>query len=259
MRVAAADDEEILLLHLEQTVRAVLPNTEVLSFSDPQELLKAAGEKAFDIVLLDIQMPGMTGMELAQRLTDLHEATNLIFVTGFDGYQGQAMELFASGYVKKPVTKEKLEVQLRHLRYPLPPGKRLYAQTFGNFTLFLDGVPMQFGREKSQEVIAYLIHRRGSLVSRKELSAVIFDDGVYDDNRKSYLSKLCSEVCKRFESCGLPDFIVKSTTSLAVNCEMLDCDLYDHLSGSKQAREAYRGEYMNQYSFGEEMAAYLEK
>jgi len=258
MRIAIADDEEILLLHLEQTVKAVLPHSEVVAFSDPGDLLKAAGEKAFDIAFLDIRMPGMTGIELAQKLNTLYERMNIIFVTGFDGYQSDAMELFASGYVKKPVTKEKLEAQLSHLRYPINEKKRLYAQTFGNFTLFLDGAPVKFSREKSQMVIAYLIHRRGSMVNRKELSSVIFDDGVYDDNRKSYLSKLCSDVCKKFEEFGIPDFIVKTTTALAVNCDMLECDLYDYLNGNTEAKKKYHGEYMSQYSFGEEMIPYLE-
>lgn len=42
---------------------------------------------------------------------------NLIFVTGLDGYQGQAMDLFASGYVKKPVTKEKIETPEAKKKY----------------------------------------------------------------------------------------------------------------------------------------------
>jgi len=259
MRIAVADDEEILLEHLAQTVRSVLPRSEVIPFSDSFDLLKAAEKKVFDVVFLDIQMPGMTGIELAQKLNRLCERINMIFVTGFDGYQGEAMDLFASGYVKKPITREKLETQLAHLRYPVAEKKRLYAQTFGNFTLFLDGAPIKFSREKSQEILAYLIHRRGSLVSRKELSAVIFDDGVYDDNRRSYLSKLCSDISSRFEESGLPDFIVKTTTSMAINCDMLDCDLYDYLNGIPEARIKYRGEYMSQYAFGEEMIPYLEK
>jgi len=161
--------------------------------------------------------------------------------------------------VKKPVTKEKLEAQLSHLRYPVEEKKRLYARTFGNFTLFLDGAPIMFSREKSQMAVAYLIHRRGSMVNRKELSTVLFDDGIYDDNRRSYLSKLCSDVCKRFEECGFPEFIVRTPTALAVNCDFLDCDLYDYLSGSPGAEKQYRGEYMSQYSFGEEMIPYLEQ
>jgi len=259
MRIAVADDEEILLEHLKETVKSVMPHSEVAAFSNPLGLLKAAGEKPFDIVLLDIQMPVMTGIALAKELTDLHKKTNIIFVTGFDGYQGEAMDLFASGYVKKPVTKEKLEIQLSHLRYPVTEEKRLYAQTFGNFTLFLDGAPMKFSREKSQMAVAYLIHRRGSLVSKKELSAILFDDGVYDENRRNYLSKLCTDIQKTFAAYGVPELLNRMPSALSVNCELLDCDLYDYLDGKSGAARKYRGEYMSQYSFGEGMIPLLKK
>jgi len=259
MKIAVADDEEILLAHLQRTVKEVLPEAEVMAFYDTAALLETAKNTCFDIAFLDIQMPGLTGIELAKELIKLNEKVNLIFVTGYDGYQAEAMNLFASGYVKKPLTKEKVEQQLRHLRYPIPTEKRVYAQTFGNFTLFIDGKPVPFSREKSQMAVAYLIHRRGSLVSKKELSAILFDDGVYDENRRSYLSKLCSDIQKKFEAYGLPELIERTPSALSVNRALLDCDLYDYLDGKSDSAGEYCGEYMSQYSFGEEMIPLLNK
>jgi len=259
MKIAVADDEQILLVHLQSTVKEALPSAEVMAFSDTASLFETAKNTRFDIAFLDIQMPGLTGIALARELTKLYEKMNIIFVTGYDGYQAEAMELFASGYVKKPITKEKVEQQLEHLRYPVTAGKRVYAQTFGNFTLFIDGKPVPFPREKSQMAVAYLIHRRGSLVSKKELSSILFDDGVYDENRRSYLSKLCTDIQRTLEAYGAAELLERTPSALSINCELLDCDLYDYLDGKSGAARKYRGEYMSQYSFGEEMIPLLEK
>lgn len=62
-----------------------------------------------DIVLLDIQMPGMSGLEMAARLRDLGaEAPAIIFVTAFDAYALKAFEVHASDYLVKPVRAERL-------------------------------------------------------------------------------------------------------------------------------------------------------
>jgi len=258
MRIAVADDEEYLLKHLEITVSEVLPDAEVFAFSSPSLLLETAKHTKFDIVFLDIQMPGFTGLELAKELNNINDKLNIIFATGYDYYKSDAIDLFASGYITKPVTKAKIEEQIKHLRYNIIPAKRVYAQTFGNFTLFIDGKPISFPREKVQMAIAYLIHRRGSLVNKKELSSVLFDDGVYDANRRSYMSKICSEIEKVFESYNLTGLINKNSRDLSINAQLIDCDLYDYLDHKPGAKDKYKGEYMNQYSFGEEIIGLLE-
>ena len=65
-----------------------------------------------DIAFLDINMRGMTGVELAKKLKDLCPKINIIFVTGYEEYKGDAMDLRASGYILKPVTKEQIDKEL---------------------------------------------------------------------------------------------------------------------------------------------------
>lgn len=165
------------------------------------------------------------------------------------------MDLFASGYIKKPATKEKIQAQLDNLRHPvLPEKKRIFARTFGNFTLFVDGNPVTFARAKSHEIIAYLIHSRGSVISKKELSCIIFDDGNYDANRISYMSKLCADIHQTLSDLNAEDLFNISSKGLSINPDLLDCDLFDYLSGSSSQ---YFGEYMNQYSWAEEFKPML--
>lgn len=75
--------------------------------SKVSEALTCMQENPCDIAFLDIRMRSMTGLELARKLKDIHPKINIIFVTGYDEYAGEAMRLHASGYIEKPVTEEK--------------------------------------------------------------------------------------------------------------------------------------------------------
>ena len=99
-----------------------------------------------------------------------------VFVTGYSHYALDAMELHPSGYVMKPATKEKVELKLENLRYPIinESDKRVKVQTFGNFEVFVDGVPLKFVSARSKELFAYLIDRRGTSATPVEVAALYY-------------------------------------------------------------------------------------
>ena len=120
MRILAADDEPLMLDMLTDRIRQACPQGEVHAFSSARKLLEWVEENggAFDAAFLDIEMPGMSGIALAQRLKELCPRGNLIFVTGYSQYMAEAFQLHASGYIMKPVTVRAVEEELRNLRYP---------------------------------------------------------------------------------------------------------------------------------------------
>lgn len=100
-----------------------------------------------DVAFLDIEMRGMNGLVLAEQLKTIKPKTNIIFVTGYSEHMGDAFKLLASGYLMKPVTPQDIMEQMENLRYPIGKAanpKRVRAQCFGNFEVFLDGEPVQF-------------------------------------------------------------------------------------------------------------------
>lgn len=124
MRILAADDEALAREMLTEAIREALPDAEIFDFAKPSQLLEFALENPpCEIAFLDIHMRGMNGVELAKKLKDINPKLNIIFVTGFDQYTGDAMKLHASGYIMKPVTKEKVEAELAELRHPIEPKK----------------------------------------------------------------------------------------------------------------------------------------
>src|SRR5437870_11185916 len=69
-----------------------------------------------DVVFLDVQMPGLTGFEVARRMLDTQAASHIIFVTAYDQHAIEAFEVNAVDYLLKPVDPARLEVALERAR-----------------------------------------------------------------------------------------------------------------------------------------------
>lgn len=108
MNIAICDDESRIREGIKNVLKEAFPYANLREFSSGQKLLAAAGHEYMpDIVLLDIAMDGMSGMETARRLRELSDML-LIFVTGVKEQVFQAFDVGAFHYLLKPVEKEKL-------------------------------------------------------------------------------------------------------------------------------------------------------
>ena len=138
MRILCLDDEELALQMLELSIKKAKPDADVTAFDDQDELIMDAEKNGCDIAFLDIHMRGMNGVEVAKKLKEINPKMNIIFVTGFSEYAGDAMNMHASGYIMKPVSKAKVEKELADLRFPIVPKSDalLRVQCFGNFDVF---------------------------------------------------------------------------------------------------------------------------
>ena len=256
MRILCVDDEPLALEMLTQAIEEAIPDADLHPFRKQSELLADAEENGCDIAFLDIHMRGMNGDELAKGLKQINPKMNIIFVTGYDEYTGDAMRLHASGYILKPVTKEKIEEEISDLRFPIVPKNDalLKVQCFGNFDVFTpDGTPVHFERSKSKEVFAYLVHRHGSSCTIKEIAAALFEDEPYDSKQQAYVQKIMSAMMKSLKKVGAQKTVNKSYNSLSVNVNTLDCDYYRFADLDAGAVNAYQCEYMSQYYWADFM------
>ena len=256
MKILAVDDEALALEMLTEAIEEAVPDAELKAFRKPSELLAEAKANGCDIAFLDIHMRGTTGVELAKNLKEVNPKMNIIFVTGFDEYTGDAMRLHASGYILKPVTAEKIAEEMADLRFPIEPksGALLKVQCFGNFDVFTpDGKPLHFERSRAKEVFAYLVHRHGSSCTKKEIAAALFEDMPYDSKQQVHLQKIVSAMMKALREAGAEAVINKSYNNMSVNTDLLDCDYYRFQELDAGAVNAYQNEYMSQYYWADFM------
>ncbi len=105
MKVAICDEEKESNVRLNRLIHKQEPDCEVWCFDSSRHFLKE--RQHFDILLLDIQMEEMRGMEVAKVLRTRNEDTVLIFVTALKGYVSEAFDVSAFHYLLKPVSEEK--------------------------------------------------------------------------------------------------------------------------------------------------------
>lgn len=101
----------------------------------------------------------MNGIELAKMLKLQTPKINIIFTTGYSEYTGDAFALHASGYVMKPITAEKIMVEIEDLRNPVAiqsGRKTIQVHTFGNFEVYIDDVPATFHTAKQRNYLRIL-------------------------------------------------------------------------------------------------------
>ena len=261
MKILALDDSEPALKLLTGAINEASADATVYSFDKPSELLEFAEGVNCDVAFLDIHLWGKNGLVVAKELKDLYPKVNIVFVTAYPKYATEAFDLYPSGYVLKPVTKEAIERELLNLRYPVDSkgNSLLYAQTFGNFEVFSYNIPVKFAYSKTKELLAYLIDRNGSSANMNELCAVLWEHKQDSVSLKAYLRKLIRDLIKSLDAVGAGDVIIKQYNSIAVIPDKIDCDSYGFIKGDPGYVNAYSGHYMAQYSWAERTTGFMDR
>lgn len=252
MKIMIVDDEQHALNHLVQCVKELRPESEIVSFNRSDMALAYVKENLdIDVAFLDINMPVISGIDLAKELKKVHHTVNIIFCTAYSEYALAAIRVHASGYVNKPYEKEDIERELDDLLHPvLPPMPKVFIRTFGDFDMFVDGKAVTFVRAKCKEMLAYLVSKRGGVANRKELAAALFEDE-YSLKTQNYLVHIYSDLVKSLKKVGLENILIKGYNQYALDTKLFSCDLLDYEAGKPEAINAYKGEFMAQYEWAE--------
>ena len=239
-------------------VRRCAPDSRVQGFLSAEAALDYMRDEQVDTVFLDVGMSEANGIEIARNMRQLNAELNMIIVSAYDFYYPEALSLRASGYLKKPLREEAVLEELRNLRYPVRANKQykgLFIRAFGNFEVFFDGQPVLFRYQKTKELLAYLVNRRGAVVARDELITILWGGAT---DKTNYFKQVQKDLNDTLVSYGLEHILVKQRGALGILMDEITCDYYDYLNGYPRGVSAYRGEYMRQYDWAESTWVNLE-
>jgi two-component system response regulator AlgR len=116
MKVLIVDDEAPARARLRYMLDEMADCSVCGDAANGEEALALAGQSQPDILLMDIRMPGMDGLEAARHLLAMEQPPAIIFTTAYNDYALQAFETHAVDYLLKPVRQERLAEALRHAR-----------------------------------------------------------------------------------------------------------------------------------------------
>lgn len=252
MRCIAIEENANELNFLVKQIEEVLPNIVIFHSTNPYEIIDYCENNTVEILFCEIEMTNINGLELSKKIKEINPRINIIFIASSDNYLHNALSIHASGYIIKPLSTNLITKEISNLLYPIQAEMSgIYAKTFGNFEIFVNGRPIFFAREKAKEMLAYLIDRRGAMVNKKEIFSILFEDKPYNREAQNYFTKIFSELMKALKAANADKIIIKGYNRYGVDKTKFGCDLYEYLSGNPIAINMFNGEYMLQYEWAE--------
>lgn len=193
MKVILLDDEIIALDYLEHQLMQI-PEIEIVGkFSDPALGKKEILNQSIDLVFLDIQLPTMDGIQLAEEILQVKPDLKIVFVTGYEAYAVRAFELNALDYLLKPVKLERLmntiqRIDRSYTAFDLDrlaqQNQSLQIKMLGHFQMILKEKqlpPLRWRTTRAQELFLYMLQCRGQFIRKSTLVELLWPE--YEPNR----------------------------------------------------------------------------
>ncbi|REK76841.1 response regulator [Paenibacillus paeoniae] len=178
--------------------------------------LQMTGSDTSRVWFVDIEMPGMSGLELAERIHQVNPLDFVVFTTAYDQYAIEAFELAAIDYLQKPMEMSRLmktidrltkEIHLRHSDHYPATNKKLAVRMFGDFQVLSPiGKKLTWRTSKEKELFAYLLLNGRERVSRDKLIEELWPDEPFH-KAKVYLHTCISLLRKNLRQYGLEEII----------------------------------------------------
>ncbi|HKT80522.1 MAG TPA: LytTR family DNA-binding domain-containing protein [Vicinamibacterales bacterium] len=124
LRTVLVDDEQLARDELGYLLSQAGGVEVIAQAGNGLEALETIGRTNPDVVFLDVQMPGLTGFEVARRLLDEGPRSHIVFVTAYDQHAIEAFEVNAVDYLLKPVDPSRLDTALQRVRQRLTMDRR---------------------------------------------------------------------------------------------------------------------------------------
>lgn len=252
MKIMIVDDERIASEELYDICISHPRIKEANVFNNPAEALFYISENQdIDIAFLDIEMPVMTGLELAKKINGINNSTKIVFVTGFKEYAYDAFKVNAIGYILKPYDDDTVfrEIEKADAFRSATPSNEVLIKTFGYFDIFVNKKPVYFSSAKAKEFMALLVDRQGSSVSTEQAVSILWPDRNYDESVQSLFRKVLRSLRNSLSDAGILDILIDERNQRSIDTTKFKCDYYTFIQNPQENLESFRGEYMIGYAF----------
>lgn len=183
-------DDEPLALNLLKKQLSLINNVDIVETFNSFNLLENNELiHQIDVAFLDIEMPGLSGIALAEQMVEVNPHLLIVFVTAFNQYAVEAFEMNALDYLLKPVDQKRLQKTLSRIegqithRKPdtLPSNETLYVNLCRELKITTANSNQPLGKirwrtQKTQELFIYLLYHMGETVPKPKLAELLWPD-----------------------------------------------------------------------------------
>jgi len=247
-------------------------------FTRVAEAIEFVKHNPVDIAFLDIEMPGLNGLELAERLTEESPYIEVVFITAYDQYALKAFQAHAIGYLLKPLDIEDVRELIDNLARKLGCHREtkgpeyLTVRCFGPFLCYADkntGDPIHWRTMKAEELFALLLHYQGKAISKEILIDTLWPE-MKPEKATNNFRVTCTYLRNTLTDKGFANILLRDHNSYLIDTSRLRCDLFLFLSAAdaasaelsalEEASALYGGRYFEgkPYEWAENMRIWLE-
>lgn len=252
MRAIVVDDEPFMIKAFLRMSEGIEDLKVLDTFEVAEDAIAFADTQSFEIAFLDIELPGINGIECAKALRKKMPEILIVFISAYDDYLRDSNLIGGDDYIVKPYRKETIERTMEKMRLLVRRQKKnIVVQMFGRFTVMKDGIPVPL-RGKAKEILAMILVKRGKEISNEEIYSTIWETREYSNVHMKVYYNALKRLRDSLEMCGLSNMILSTARGQIANTELFDCDYYDWQDDRQFETEGgFDGEFLSEYSWGE--------
>lgn len=251
MRVIYVDDKQPALETFRMKVKD-FPEIESLHlFSSGEDALRFSENHRIDTAFLDIEMPGMDGINLAGELKKRDQNIRIFFMTAFGQYALDAFGVKALGYIMKPYTNAQLKEALETAALMRSRStKKVEIRTIPSLAVWVDGNELVLSG-KREELFALLIDRAEAGLTAGEAIACLWPHRPADEKTQTLYRVTFHQLMEELKKAGIENIIQTKGKKKSIVMDMVECDLYRILDGKTDDMKNYDGYYLKEYDWAE--------
>ena len=171
IRAIVVDDEWYNIEEISDLLTASGEFQPVRKYQNPADALNEAIIYQPQVAFVDIEMPVLDGITLAQKLQDINPDLIIVFVTSWNQYAVQAFDVNALDYILKPINTKRFEKTIKKVKQELnllqrKKEKKIEISCFGKLVVLIDEVPVKWDRAKAQELFAFLLMNHNQYINK---------------------------------------------------------------------------------------------
>lgn len=261
------DDEQFTLEEIRDTIKDFDEVDVVEATTDHNKALEIVKKYDIQLAFLDIEMQGINGISLAEKMIEIKPEMEIVFITAYDNYAYDAFEANAIDYVLKPIRVERLEKTIKKVLKIIKTESAikknmLKVRFFKKFLVFNEEESVSWRTSKDGEVLAYLLANVGFPIHKEKLIYNIWAD-VDLKNALIYLQSSIYRIRKIFSKYGYEDTIKYANNSYIIKDINIDCDFWsfnkylnknyilseDNINEYEKIFELYIGDYLEEDAY----------
>ncbi|MFA5542421.1 MAG: response regulator [Bacilli bacterium] len=231
IKVAIIDDEQLAVDNLSYILSDFKDIEVVGRFTDSTHLMNFLKETQVHLIFMDIEMPEVSGLELAEQVNSLYSEIEVVFATAYNQYAIKAFEVSAIDYILKPLSKARIEKTIENVRKRLThkidrsqEAPKVFIKCLGGYEIYINGVVTPFKVSKAKEVLAYLINSMGKSLGWMTIADDIWPDS-YDDKKLMNNFHVASHSLRTFlNDNGISDIYDYSRNLYRIDPDKFECD-----------------------------------